>query len=74
MNRHAHTDAMAAAPAAYRLRFTSLFHAGRGMAVPCDSAGQVDMDTLPERLRAAYLGARALVGREYAYPTVEPTQ
>jgi hypothetical protein len=30
------------------------------------------MDVLTERLKNAYLGARALVGREYAFPTVEP--
>lgn len=30
------------------------------------------MDELSERLKNAYLGARALVGREYALPIVEP--
>jgi hypothetical protein len=30
------------------------------------------MDELSERLKNAYLGARALVGREYALPVVEP--
>jgi hypothetical protein len=53
------------------LRFDSLFHPGRGVAVPCDASGKVDMDNLTERLRNAYLGARAMVGREYAYPTVQ---
>jgi hypothetical protein len=58
---------------AHELRFDSLFHPGRGITVPCDATGSVDLDSLPERLRNAYLGARALVGREYAFPTVQRT-
>ena len=54
----------------HELRFTSLFEPGRGISVPCDEGGNVDMDSLTGRLRDAYLGARALVGREYAIPTV----
>ena len=30
------------------------------------------MNELSERLKTAYLGARALVGREYAFPVVVP--
>ena len=56
--------------AKHELLFASLFHSGRGIAVPCDPNGNVDLDNLNERLRNAYFGARALVGREYAYPTV----
>jgi hypothetical protein len=56
---------------AHQLRFVSLFDPGRGMSVPCDAKGRVNMDDLTERLKNAYLGARALVGREYAFPTVE---
>lgn len=55
---------------AHQLRFTSLFDPGRGVAVPCDARGEVNLNELPERLKMAYLGARALVGREYAYPVV----
>ncbi|MEZ5665633.1 MAG: hypothetical protein R3E94_19205 [Burkholderiaceae bacterium] len=55
----------------YELRFYSLFQPGRAVSVPCDAAGNVHLDALPERLRNAYLGARALVGREYAFPAVE---
>ncbi|MBN8492105.1 MAG: hypothetical protein J0M00_11855 [Burkholderiales bacterium] len=58
--------------AAFELRFASLFHPGRGVAVPCDAAGQVNLDALSERLRCAYFGARAMVGREYAYPVIRP--
>jgi hypothetical protein len=56
---------------AHQLRFSSLFHPGRGVVVPCDAKGEVDLDTLTERLRNAYLGARAMIGREYTFPTVE---
>lgn len=59
------------APESHELLFASLFHPGRGIAVPCDSSGRVDLNALSERLKNAYLGARALVGREYAFPTVQ---
>lgn len=39
--------------------------------MPCDESGKVDLDSLSERQRIAYLGARAMVGREYFYPTVQ---
>ena len=55
----------------HELRFQSLFQPGRAIAVPCDATGQVPLDALSERLKNAYLGARALVGREYAYPAIE---
>jgi hypothetical protein len=57
---------------AYQLRFASLFHPGRGVVVPCDASGQVDLDVLLERLRSAYFGARAMVDREFACPVVQP--
>ena len=53
------------------LRFASLFHPGKAVLVPCDEAGHVDLDGLSEKLRIAYLGARALVGRDYAYPVMD---
>jgi hypothetical protein len=52
----------------HELHFTSLYDAGRGFAVPCDEHGHVDLDSLSERHRTAYLGARAMIGREYLYP------
>jgi hypothetical protein len=55
----------------HRLRFTSLHNRGRGVSIPCDVGGKVDLDGLPERLRLAYVGARAMVGRDYSFPTVE---
>lgn len=56
---------------AHQLRFASLFDPGRGITIPCDASGEVQMDDLSDRMRNAYLGARALVGREYAFPVVE---
>jgi hypothetical protein len=56
---------------AHELRFVSLFDPGRALVVPCDAQGHVNLDALSERLRQAYLGARAMVGREYAHPTVQ---
>lgn len=61
----------ATAHCAHLLRYTSLYDHSRGVSVPCDEAGNVDMNTLTERLRTAYLGARAMVGREYSCPTVQ---
>jgi hypothetical protein len=56
---------------AHQLRFSSLFQPGRGVVVPCDARGEVNLDALTDRLRNAYLGARAMIGREYGFPTVE---
>ena len=54
----------------YEIRFQSLFREGRGLAFPCNAAGRVDMDALTERGRCNYLFARAMVGREFATPSV----
>lgn len=62
-----------AAPDTHELLFASLYQAGRGIVVPCNAEGHVDLDRLTERLRNAYFGARALIGREYAFPTVQRT-
>ena len=55
----------------YELRFRSLFNEGRGYAFPCDAHGQVDMDSLGERLLYSYLYARSVIGREFATPAVQ---
>lgn len=68
----AHAPSLSVLAASHELRFDSLFHPGRGVSVPCDASGHVDLDHLTERLRNAYLGARAMVGREYACPRVKP--
>ena len=61
--------AISASPT-YQLRFASLFDPGRGMAFPCDERGCVEMDSLSDATRRNYLYARAVVGREFATPTV----
>ena len=58
--------------ALYELRFQSLFDAGRAYAFPCDAYGHVDLDLLSDAARENYLYARAVIGREYAYPLVQP--
>ena len=57
----------------FRLRFPSLFNQGRGFAFPCNQEGQVDMNALSEQVRNNYLFARAMVGRDFASPAVEPS-
>ncbi len=56
----------------YELRFQSLFSEGRAMSFPCDHGGHVPLDSLSERARTNYLYARAVVGREFAFPVVRP--
>jgi hypothetical protein len=57
-------------PAAFVLRFQSLFNSGRALSFPCDAGGRVDLDGLSERARQNYLYARAVVGRDYSAPCV----
>ena len=59
--------------ASFEIRFQSLFKEGRALCFPCDEQGHVAMDALSERARENYLYARAVIGREYAYPMVQPT-
>ena len=54
----------------HQIRFQSLHHEGRALAFPCDAQGHVHLDGLSDRARQNYLFARAVVGREYAYPAV----
>ena len=54
----------------FELRFVSLFQPGRALAFPCDERGCVSMDALSDTARRNYLYARAVVGREFATPTV----
>lgn len=56
----------------YEICFVSLFAAGRSLSFPCDALGRVDLDSLSERGRANYLFARAMVGRDYSLPSIEP--
>jgi hypothetical protein len=54
----------------FELRFQSLFNEGRGFAFACESSGQVNVDGLSERGRRNYLFAKAMVGREFATPSI----
>jgi hypothetical protein len=56
----------------FELRFQSLFDSGRGYSFPCDPEGHVDLNQLSDRARNNYLYARAVVGRELAFPAVRP--
>jgi hypothetical protein len=66
MNRTIAADA----EAPFVLHFRSLFHSGRAFEFPCDSLGHVDLDAMSERIRNNYLYARAMIGREVAWPSV----
>jgi hypothetical protein len=70
MNLQSFPAAAVSVEPVHQLRFVSLFDPGRGVSVPCDAKGMVNMNDLNDRLKNAYLGARALVGREYAFPKV----
>jgi hypothetical protein len=59
--------------ACFEIRYQSLFSPGRALSFPCDAQGHVQMDSLTDRARENYLYARAVVGREYAYPSIRPT-
>jgi len=52
------------------LRFVHRRNRDQSLAFPCNAAGQVDLDALDERSRNLYLFARALMGRDYAFPVV----
>jgi len=54
----------------YELRFPSLRVTGRGCSFPCDANGQVDLDALSAADRNSYFYARAVLGAEFARPTV----
>ena len=60
------------ASTAWELRFEPLFFGRRGYVFPCNAQGQVDMDALSERTLNNYLYARAMMGRELAWPCVQP--
>ena len=59
-------------PLACELRFQSLFATGRALSFPCDAAGRVELDALSTRARNNYFYARAVIGREFAFPAVVP--
>jgi len=56
----------------YEICYQPLSKEGRALSFPCDEKGHVQMDALSDRARNSYLYARAVVGREYARPAVQP--
>lgn len=58
-------------PTGFELRFMSLFAEGRGLAFPCDRAGQVELAALSDRALRNYLYARHVIGREFRCPAVQ---
>jgi len=58
--------------ACFEIRYQSLFSQGRALSFPCDAEGHVELDALSDRARDNYLYARAVVGREYAFPSIQP--
>lgn len=56
----------------HQIRYQSLANAGRGLCFPCDAMGHVPLDELNARARENYLYARAVVGRDFAFPVVTP--
>lgn len=59
-----------AEPSACILLFRPLFPRGRGFEFHCDLQGHVDLDNMSERARNNYFYARAMIGRELAYPSI----
>ncbi len=59
---------------AFALRYDSLYNVGRWVCFPCDERGTIDLDALPLRARSNDLATEALVGREFAFPVVEPAR
>lgn len=68
----ASTQHMFSPSTCFELCFRSLFNQGRSLAFPCDAQGKVDMSEMPERVRNNYLYARALMGRDFAWPVLRP--
>jgi hypothetical protein len=54
------------------LRFLPRSQERRGLAFPCNSDGQVEIDGLSEHERIDYFFARALRGREFSCAIVAP--
>jgi hypothetical protein len=60
--------------AGWELRFDPLCANRRGFVFPCTAEGRVNMDALSEQAFNNYLYARAMMGRELAWPAVYPSR
>lgn len=56
--------------ASHQILYHPLATAGRALSFPCDAAGRVNLDDLSNRARENYLFARAVVGRDFAFPVI----
>lgn len=59
-------------PPGFLLRFEPLVEGERVIDIPCDAAGQVDLNALANAERDAYLYARALRHQRFAVRVVLP--
>jgi hypothetical protein len=55
--------------ASHEITYQSLFR-GPSLCFPCDERGEVPLDSLSERARDNYFYARAVVGVEFAFPSI----
>jgi hypothetical protein len=58
----------------FELSFQSLRDVERSLSFPCDMAGRIELDALNDYVRNNYLYARAMVGFEFARPTVHAVE
>lgn len=58
----------------FELRFQSLCDGEGTLSFPCDRQGRVELDAMTDYVRNNYLYARALVGMDFARPTVHPVE
>jgi hypothetical protein len=63
-------ESLSARAAGYELRFRPLRSKGSCLAFPCNDRGCVDLDALGDRALRNYLYARAVIGFEFASPSV----
>lgn len=55
----------------HELCFRFLHENGKAMAFPCTATGDADMDSLSDQARCNSPFARAVVGRQFAWPAVQ---
>jgi hypothetical protein len=58
----------------FELRFHPLSDLARVLCFPCDKGGRVELDALTDYARNNYLYARAMIGVEFALPTVHAVE
>lgn len=70
MDTHTQDQVGGGTACTHELLFGSLYAHGPNIVVPCNETGNVDIDSLSQRMRDTYFWARAMIGREYLYPAV----